>query len=116
MTMSTLLAEILCTLAGLQEKLPNTKWYGFGSFFQGQSSYNDIDLLAVCLDAGEVSSVRSALSELSTVWPIHLIIMTDGEEAETEFILRQGCQLLTESPRCSECLEGPLWFAKRAEY
>lgn len=99
MTMSTLLAEILNTLAGLQERLPNTKWYGFGSFFQGKSSFNDIDLLAVCLDAGEVASVRSAISELSTAWPIHLIIMTDSEEAETKFIFRQGCQLLNGSPR-----------------
>ncbi|NHR07911.1 hypothetical protein HA052_22210 [Chromobacterium haemolyticum] len=94
MMISSLLAEILNTLAGLQEKLPNTKWYGFGSFFHGQSSFNDIDLLAVCRDASEVLSVRSALYELSSVWPIHLIIMTDSEEAETDFIFRQGCQLL----------------------
>lgn len=94
MMISSLLAEILNTLAGLQEKLPNTKWYGFGSFFQGQSSFNDIDLLAVCCDAREVLSVRRALYELSAAWPIHLIIMTDSEEAETEFIFRQGCQLL----------------------
>lgn len=94
MTMSSLLAEILNTLSGLQEKLPDTKWYGFGSFFQGKSSFNDIDLLAVCGNACEVLSVRSALCELSAAWPIHLIIMTDSEEAETEFILRQGCQLL----------------------
>lgn len=94
MTMGSLLAEILNTLAGLQEDLPSTQWYGFGSFFQGQSSFNDVDLLAVCRDAGEALSVRSALCELSATWPIHLIVMTDSEEAETEFIFRQGCQLL----------------------
>lgn len=95
MMISSLLAEILNTLAGLQEKLPNTKWYGFGSFFQGQRSFNDIDLLAVCCDAHEVLSVRRTLDELTSTWPIHLIIMTDSEEAETEFISRQRCQLLS---------------------
>ncbi|MGX6999516.1 hypothetical protein [Caballeronia sp. KNU42] len=92
--MSSILAEILNTLAGLQEELPNTKWYGFGSFFRGPSSFNDIDLLAVCSDANEVLFVRSSLWDLSVEWPIHLIVMTDSEEAETEFILRQGCQIL----------------------
>ena len=94
MTTSSILAEILNTLAGLQKKLPNTKWYGFGSFFHGRSSFNDIDLLAVCSDANEVFSVRNSVYELSLAWPIHLIVMTDREEAETEFIFRQGCRLL----------------------
>jgi hypothetical protein len=94
MTTGSLRDEILNTLAGLQKDLPNTQWYGFGSFFQGKSSFNDVDLLAVCRDAGEALSVRSTLCELEATWPIHLIIMTDSEEAETEFIFRQGCQLL----------------------
>ncbi|MBT9471823.1 MAG: nucleotidyltransferase domain-containing protein [Phenylobacterium sp.] len=88
-------SEILAVLATLCERLPTTRWYGFGSFFNGRASFSDIDILAVSRDERESLDVRKALSELSSAWPIHLIVMTKDEAVETDFVARQGCRLLT---------------------
>ena len=94
MTRSRPYSELLTALSDLKEDLPTTQWYGFGSFFNGRDSFNDIDLLAVCLDGNEAAIIRRALSELAIAWPIHLIVMTEDEAVETGFIIRQGCRLL----------------------
>lgn len=95
MTRSRPFSEILTALIDLKKDFPTTQWYGFGSFFNGQESFNDIDLLAVCLDADEAAIIRRALSYLAIAWPIHLIVMTEVEAIETRFVIRQRCRLLT---------------------
>ena len=70
-------------------------WYGFGSFFTGSDSFSDIDLLAVCATVKETSVIRAKLATLCGEWPIHLLIMTESEAAETNFIYSQLCISLT---------------------
>lgn len=87
-------ADLLATLAEVREDLPRTRWYGFGSFFSGEDAFSDIDVLAVCSDVGEAGQVRSVLARLASTWPIHLIVMTEAEAVETDFVHRQACRLL----------------------
>jgi hypothetical protein len=86
--------ELLERLAELSVRYPRISWYGFGSFFSSDCSFNDIDLLAVCTCDSEPSVLRSALDDLLVAWPIHLTIMTVEEEAETKFVTLQRCQRL----------------------
>ena len=102
MIRSTPYFEVLTTLIDLRGNFPTTEWYGFGSFFNREGSFSDIDILAICSDENEALGIRGALSELATAWPIHLIVMTENEEIETNFIVRQGCSLLV-GAKTREC-------------
>jgi len=66
-------------------------WYGFGSFFTGSDSFSDIDLLAVCSTVEETSDLRTKMAPLCSEWPVHLLIMTESEAVETNFIKSQLC-------------------------
>lgn len=70
-------------------------WYGFGSFFKGSDSFSDIDLLAVCATVQETSAIRTKMAALCSEWPVHLLIMTESEAAETNFVNSQRCIPLT---------------------
>ena len=91
------LSEILNKLSELSIHHPAIRWYGFGSFFRSRCSFNDIDLLAISPTDWDTNSIRSSLHDLLMIWPIHLTIMTEAEEAETNFVTNQECQLLTPS-------------------
>jgi hypothetical protein len=66
-------------------------WFGFGSYFKGREAFSDIDLLAVCATAEHADMIRSQMRELCEQWPVHLVIMTEYEAAETNFIVSEGC-------------------------
>jgi hypothetical protein len=70
-------------------------WYGFGSFFTGSHSFSDIDLLAVCSTVEETPAIRVKMITLCSEWPVHLLIMTESEATETNFIKSQLCIPLT---------------------
>jgi len=69
----------------------HTAWYGFGSFFTESDSFSDIDLLAVCATVEQVSSIRAEMATVCNDWPVHLLIMTESEATETNFIQSQQC-------------------------
>lgn len=97
MTRRAPLLDIVSAIAGLRVEFPTTQWYGFGSFFNGRHSFSDIDVLAVCANETELLGLRQAIEHVAMDWPIHLIVMTKIEEAETDFVVRQGCRLLEDS-------------------
>jgi hypothetical protein len=74
--------------------LPEAVWYGFGSYFNGQRSFGDIDILIVCRTTKDAIIVRAKMGDVCAYWPLHLLIMTDDEEAETTFVASQGCIML----------------------
>ena len=80
----------LCSLEAdiikARNQSPGTRWYGFGSFFRGQPVFCDIDLLVVCREQEDAVLVRKLTAECCARWPIHLIVMTESEEAETDFV------------------------------
>jgi hypothetical protein len=72
-------------------------WYGFGSYFQGKS-FSDIDVLIVCLTTEDAIVMRAATVELCMRWPIHLMIMTEDEQSETDFVGSERCVELYMQP------------------
>ena len=61
-------------------------WYLFGSVLHGECSPIDIDLLAVVGSVRDGVELRAAMSEWLRANPIHLVIMTEAELRETNFI------------------------------
>jgi hypothetical protein len=69
-------------------------WYGFGSFFSGAEAYSDVDLLVVCDTLDAAAAIRRESNLFCSLWPIHLLIMTREECAETNFIVSEQCKPL----------------------
>lgn len=88
------LREIVQETRRIACHLPETMWYGFGSFFNGQTTFNDIDVLVVCPTTTDAILVRRIMTEICARWPLHLLVMTEDEEAETNFVASQRCVLL----------------------
>src|SRR5580704_11113356 len=88
------LAEILQEAKQIARILPGTSWYGFGSYFKGQRSFGDIDLLVVCPSAADTIFIRARTAALCARWPLHLVIMTEAEQSETGFVASEGCVVL----------------------
>ena len=78
----------------LREELPSINWYGFGSYFKGQLVFGDIDILVVCRSPQEATKIRTQTAKLCERWPLHLLIMTEDEALETNFIAAENCKLL----------------------
>jgi len=87
--------DILAAIDNSNLSKVSVAWYGFGSFFTGSDSFSDIDLLAVCSTVEETSAIRTKLAALCSEWPVHLLIMTESEAAETNFVKSQLCIPLT---------------------
>lgn len=85
------LLEILQAAKGLAADLPRAMWNGFGSYFNEGEAFADVDVLVVCGTDEEAMRVRSRTSALYARWPIHLLIMTEDEAKETNFVRSQGC-------------------------
>jgi predicted nucleotidyltransferase len=88
------LMDILTEAKRLECHLPEAAWYGFGSYFKGQESFSDIDVLVVCPTNADAILVRSETKDICARWPLHLVIMTEDEQAETSFIESECCRIL----------------------
>jgi hypothetical protein len=69
--------------------LPHCKWYLFGSVTTAKRPVADIDVLVVCENNEECTKVREAMSSVCAERPIHLLLMTQSEEKEVNFIRSQ---------------------------
>ena len=85
------LAEILEEVRVLAHRVPLTKWYGFGSYFKTEEPFGDIDVLAVCPTTEDAVVVRAGTQHICARWPMHLVIMTEDEEKETNFVVSGQC-------------------------
>lgn len=83
--------DIIAAVRTIARMAPPAQWYGFGSYFNGHQLFSDIDLLAVCQSASDSNAIRAQLNLLCGRWPVHLLIMTAEEVAETNFIVSQRC-------------------------
>ena len=88
------LMDILQDAQRLARDLPKTVWYGFGSYFNGQKSFGDIDILVVSPTTVDAVLVRAKMEEICVRWPIHLVIMTEDEQGETNFVASERCVVL----------------------
>jgi predicted nucleotidyltransferase len=80
----------MAQMAGL---VPRSRWHLFGSITRDKRPVGDIDLLVVCENSensADCARVRSALATVCAEFPIHLLLMTQAEEAEVNFIEGEG--------------------------
>lgn len=73
-----------------------TRWYIFGSFIRNPRRAADVDILILCKSQADVRRVRDEALDICSEWPLHLLLMTEAEEQETNFIASGGCVLLAE--------------------
>lgn len=66
--------------------VPESRWYLFGSITSTERPVGDIDVLVVTPTANYCEVVRAELTELLAAFPVHLLLMTEGEELELGFI------------------------------
>jgi hypothetical protein len=64
----------------------SSKWFLFGSVTTTKRPVGDVDLLIVCRAASDCVTVRMELAAICARFPIHLLIMTQNEEEEVNFI------------------------------
>jgi predicted nucleotidyltransferase len=73
-------------MARIIEVVPHSEWYLFGSITSNKSPVSDIDLLVVCESSADCARVRLGLAAVCAEFPIHLLLMTELEEVEVNFI------------------------------
>lgn len=72
----------------------DSEWYLFGSFLRNPKLAEDIDLLIVYQDENTTGQIRERLKELSTYFPLDLLLMTEEEEKSFDFIKTQNAHRL----------------------
>jgi len=82
---------ILQVAKAISVNVPSAKWYGFGSYYLGNTLFGDIDILVVAQSLDDCSKVYSLSREICGEWPIDLLILTLDEENETSFIEKKKC-------------------------
>jgi len=70
----------------IENDVPNTSWYLFGSVLVDAFKAADIDLLIVCANHRSATLLRQKLASLCLNLPVHLLLMTIEEERELNFI------------------------------
>ena len=85
---------ILQGIRAISALAPRAAWYGFGSYFSDSKTFSDIDVLAVCDSVEDAVFVRALASTLTEQWPLHLLLMSEHEAAETNFVSTQQCIVL----------------------
>lgn len=77
---------------------PNSRWFFFGSITTTKCPVGDFDLLVICKTTADCIAVRTELAPICARFPIHLMLMTQSEEEEINFI--QGSRAIELNP-CS---------------
>lgn len=70
-------------------QVPNSKWFLFGSVTSTRRPVGDVDFLVVCKNAADCVTIRSELDTICAQFPVHLLIMSESEESEVNFIKDQ---------------------------
>jgi hypothetical protein len=78
--------EIEC----IKSKIPNSRWFLFGSALNSKQNVGDIDLLIVTATFQDGAKVRAGLASFCELLPLHLMFMTAAEESEVMFINGEG--------------------------
>lgn len=76
--------------ASLEQHNYSLKWFIFGSYLTAPKTANDIDILIVYQSIESAVAVRKSLRAISLCIPLDLLLMTNDEENEFNFIESQG--------------------------
>ena len=70
----------------IRARLPESRWFFFGSITTSKRPVSDIDLFVVCETTDDCAIIRNGLGPIRERFPVHLLLMTAREEAEVNFI------------------------------
>jgi len=76
----------------ISKSAPGTTWYLFGSILHEPNAASDIDVLVRCDSHGTAKVVRREATSLCEMTPVHLLLLTEEEEAEIQFVDSEGCR------------------------
>ena len=71
--------------------MQDVSWYIFGSLLQAPEQAADIDILIVYRSDDSAEIVRRELREVTIRFPVHLLFLSECEEAELQFVASQRC-------------------------
>jgi predicted nucleotidyltransferase len=92
MTNSELLERLRSEVVSIGQEVPNTTWFLFGSAALGAPAPSDVDVLVLCSGDEEAMAVRYRLADACLRFPLHLLVLTQEEERELDFIETQSCR------------------------
>lgn len=69
----------------------DAEWYLFGSLLQAPQQAIDIDILILYRSDDTAEMIRGELEEITRRFPIHLLFLSEHEEAELNFIDSERC-------------------------
>lgn len=69
----------------------DTKWYLFGSLLRTPQKAVDIDILVLYRSDDTAKMIRGELRETTLRFPIHLLFLSECDEAELDFIDSEQC-------------------------
>lgn len=70
---------------------PNATWYLFGSALVDPQGAKDVDVVVIVSSDQHGRKIRENLSVECRLLPVHLLILTEDEERELDFINAQHC-------------------------
>jgi hypothetical protein len=73
----------------IRVQVPSSKWFLFGSITTVRRPVRDVDFLVVCKNDADCVTIRSELGSICAQFPVHLLIMSESEESEVDFIKDQ---------------------------
>jgi predicted nucleotidyltransferase len=78
-------------VATVSREIPNTTCFLFGSAAINALAASDVDVLILCSGDEEAITVRQKLAGTCLHFPLHLLVVTQEEERELNFIATQSC-------------------------
>jgi predicted nucleotidyltransferase len=91
----TALRVLYAEMQRIRARVPTSRWFFFGSITTTKRPVGDIDLLVVCKNTSDCTTVRAELASICARFPVHLLLMTSSEEAEVKFIRSESAVEIT---------------------
>ncbi len=89
---SEMIELLRAEVATVGREVPNTTWFLFGSAAVDAPAASDVDVLVLCSGDEEAITVRHKLAGACLHFPLHLLVVTQEEERELNFIATQSCR------------------------
>ena len=104
MTRGDVLAWLRSEAQRIDQLVPEAAWYLFGSALREFERACDIDVLVLCSSDEAVRIIRHELQDACARLPLHLFLLTPGEEGELGFIAAEGCVQMYPVNAIDECI------------
>lgn len=89
-SLNSVFFELIVEINKLRDVAPGCRWYKFGSAVSSKAMVSDIDLLVVYPASSDCNKIRASLAGVCNCYPVHLLLMSEIEEMEMNFINNEG--------------------------